>query len=246
MFIQFTEAEIQNLTIQPVERPQWSAMYLEEREQAWTAQMEQVLARNGHMWNGEIYTWEDILIPNENRVILRVGTCEYKDVVFRFLQGHEYVNERYGDESLVRIMGVNVMPVTADGKFVFGQRADRPEQGAPVGGIGGMLNKDETEIRTFAEIRGHAFTELQEETALPVAPQDLRFFGLFAAGHSYHFLFAVRLAVGSAEIQNYHRPGEFSRLLAFTEQEARDYTLPTTPMFKRWLPYLHLVPGFFE
>ncbi len=246
MFIQFTEAEIQNLTIQPVERPPCSAAYLEEREQAWAAQMERVLARNGHMWNGEPYTWEDILIPEGNRVIIRVGTCEYKDVVFRFIQGRAYVNERYSDEPPVRIMGVNVMPLTADGKFVFGQRVDRPEQGAPVGGIGGLLNKDEIEIHTFADVRRHAYTELQEETALPVDPQDLRFFGLLAASHTYHFLFAVRLAVDSTLIHRFHRPGEFARLLAFSEQEARDCPLPTTPMFKRWLPYLHLLPGFLD
>lgn len=246
MIIQFTEAELQNLTIQPVERPQSSALYLEERECSWEAQMAQVLARNGHMWNGEIYTWENILIPVENRVIIRVGTCEYKDVVFRFLRGREYVSERYGDEALVRIMGVNVMPITSDGEFVFGQRADRPEQGAPVGGIGGTLNKDEIEIHTFADVRRHAFTELQEETALPVVLEDLRFFGLYAAGYTYNFWFVVRLAIDSSEIYHYHRPGEFSRLLAFSEQEARDYTLPTTPMFKRWLPYLHLLPGFMD
>lgn len=76
-------------------------------------------------------------------------------------------------------------------------------------------------------------------------PEELRFFGLYASGHTYHFWFVVRLAIDSAEIHRYHRPGEFSRLLALSEQEAQNIS-PTTPMFRLWLPYLHLVPGFLE
>lgn len=170
MIIHFSSSELDNLTFDLVPHRDPTPAYLADRERTWDEQMARVQALNGHMWNGEIYTWEDVLIPDTNRVIIRVGTCEYKDVVFRFHQGREYVSGRYGDEALVRIMGVNVMPLTADGKFVFGQRADRPEQGAPVGGIGGTLNKDEIEIHTFADVCRHAFTELQEETALPVDP----------------------------------------------------------------------------
>lgn len=243
MIMQFSSSELDNLTFDLVPRRDSNPTYLVDRERVWREQMARVQERNGHMWNGEIYTWEDVLIPDENNVIIRVSTCEYKDVVFRFVQGRKYVSERYGDEAIVRIMGVNVMPITADGKFVFGQRADRPEQGAPVGGIGGTLNKDEIEIHTFADIRRHAFTELQEETALPVVPEDLRFFGLYAAGHAYNFWFVARLAIDSSEIHHYHRPGEFSRLLALSEQETRNIS-PTTPMFRLWLPYLHLLPGF--
>ena len=104
---------------------------LAEREQVWAEQMERVLARNGHMWNGEIYTLEDMFVPAPDQVILGMSTCEYKDLVFGFLKGHTYIAGKYGEDYLPRFTGVSCVPLTKDGKFVFGIRADRPEQGDP-------------------------------------------------------------------------------------------------------------------
>ena len=125
-----------------------------EREQVWAEQMEKVLARSGHMWNGEVYTLEDVYVSAPDQVILGMSTCEYKDLVFGFLKGQAHIAGKYGEDYLSRFTGVNCVPLTKDGKFVFGIRADRPEQGEPpIGGIGGTLNKDEMEIQSFADIR---------------------------------------------------------------------------------------------
>jgi 8-oxo-dGTP pyrophosphatase MutT (NUDIX family) len=243
MIMQFSEAELNNLTIQPVDRWKRSAAYLEEREQVWVDQMEKVVARNGHMWNGEIYSLEDILYPGEDRMTLQMSTCEYKDLVFRMLKGQEHVANHYGEVYLFRFSGVSVVPVTRDGKFVFGIRADRPEQGTPpIGGIGGTLNKDEMEIHSFADIRQCMLREIQEETALECTAETLRFFGLYAVLFSYHFWFTIRLPIHSEEINQYHRPGEFSSLVAINQQEAFDTPMPMSVGFRRWRSYLHLLP----
>jgi len=244
MIIQFTEAEIQNLTIQPVERPQCSAVYLEEREQAWAAQMKRVLALNGKMWNGEVYTLEDIISPAEGQIILRMSTCEYKDLVFRLQKGRDYIASHFGEDYLFRFTGVNCAPLTQDGKYIFGIRADWLEQGdPPVWGICGTLNKDEMEIHSFADIRESMYREIQEETALECTLENLHFFGLYAASYSYHFWFTVRLPFLSAEVNCYHRPGEFSRLIAITEAEAWEMNMPMNGSFRRWRPYLRLLPS---
>jgi 8-oxo-dGTP pyrophosphatase MutT (NUDIX family) len=205
--------------------------------------MEKVLARGGHMWNGEIYTLENIISPGDERIVLRMSTCEYKDLVFRMLKGDEHVARRFGESLMYQFSGVNCAPLTLDGKFVFGIRADRPEQGAPpIGGIGGTLNKDEMEIHSFVDIRQCMLREIQEETALECPPEALKFFGLYSSDYSHHFWFTLRLPVHSQDINQYHRPGEFSSLVAYTQQEAFETTLRTTRSFLRWRPYLHLLP----
>lgn len=239
MIIQFTEAELQNLIIQPVARPECSAVYLEEREQAWVAQMERVLARNGHMWNGELYTLDEIQSLIEGQVVLRLGTCEYKDLVFQALQGGATIATRFGENHCLHFSGVICVPVTLDGKFVFGIRADRGEP--TFGGIGGNLNKDEQEVHSFTDICQSMLREIQEETALPCQMEDLRFFGLHVSGGMHIFWFTALLPINSADINQYHRPGEFSSLITMTQSEAFDPTLPITGAFRRWRPYLHLL-----
>ncbi len=239
----FSETELTRLTIQPVERRESSAAYLEEREQAWTGQLEKVLARGGHMWNGEIYTLENIIPAGDGRIILKMGTCEYKDLVFRMLKGDGYIAALYGEAYLFRFTGVNCAPLTQDGKFVFGIRADRPEQGAPpIGVIGGSLNRDEMEIHSFADIRQCMHREIQEETALVCADERLRFFGLYSTNNWHYFWFTVRLPIHSQEINRYHRPGEFSSLVAFTQPEANETTLNTTRSFRYCCTFLQLLP----
>lgn len=89
MIVQFASSELENLTFELVQRQNPAPADLSDRERIWDEQMARVRARNGHMWNGEIYPWEDVLIPGENQVILRAGTCEYNGVAFHFHQGRE-------------------------------------------------------------------------------------------------------------------------------------------------------------
>ena len=242
MITHFSETELARLTIEPLARRERPAAYLHEREQVWTAQMEKVLARGGQMWNGEIYTLEDIFSADPDQLVLRMSTCEYKDLVFRFLKGPADIVKRYGPDHLVRFSGVNCVPLTQDGKYVFGIRADRPEQGQPIGCIGGTLNQDEMVIHTFADIRQCMLREIQEETALACQAQDLRFVGLYSVLCSHHFWFTLRLPLHSQEINRCHRPGEFSSLIAISQEEADRTELSTTRMLLQLRPYLHFLP----
>lgn len=247
MIISLSKAELNQLAVQPVDRREKPSDYLKERDATWDAQMERVLARGGKMWNGEVYTLEDIFTPGEEQVTLRMSTCEYKDLVFRMLKGDEAITARYGGEYLARFVGVSVVPVTRDGRFVFGMRADRPEQGEPpIGGIGGTLNKDEMEIHSFTDIRLHMLHEIQEETRLECQAEELRFFGLMAAYSSFHFTFTIRLPLDAGELGHLARPGEFSQLVALTQEETYAISAPMSRYFRLWRPYLHQLPAILE
>jgi 8-oxo-dGTP pyrophosphatase MutT (NUDIX family) len=241
MLIQFSEAELCNVTIQPVEHRKISSVYQDEREIVWTAQMEKVLARGGKLWNGEIYTLEDVLSPVEGQIILKMSTCEYKDLMFLAIKGPEHISGQFGEAHQFHFTGVSCVPMTRDGKYVFGIRADRDVP--MLGGIGGNLNKDEMEIHFFDDIRGCMLREIQEETALECQNDDLRFFGLHVSGGLYLFLFTVALPIHSEDVNHYHRSGEFSSLVALTLKEALSTPIPATWAYRRWRPYFHLLPS---
>ena len=90
------------------------------------------------------------------------------------------------------------------------------------------------------------FREIHEETTLECSAEDLRFFGLFAAPYLYHFRFTVRLPIHSEDVNHYHRSGEFSRLVAITQEEAMEMNMPMTGVFHLWRPYLPLLLDVLE
>ena len=206
--------------------------------------MEKVLARNGKMWNGEIYTVEDILSPVDGQIVLRMSTCEYKDLVFLAISGQEHISRQYGEEHLLHFSGVSCVPMTKDSKYVFGIRADRDEP--MIGCVGGNLNKDEMEIHSFGNIRGCMLREIQEETALECHESELRFFGLNVSANVYQFMFTVTLPIYSKDVNNYHRSGEFSNLVTLTLQEAMNISMPMTWAYKEWRPHFHSLTTWFD
>jgi hypothetical protein len=238
MIIQFTEGELKSLMIQPLERWERSSAYLEEREQVWTAEMEKVIARHDHMWNGEIYTLEEI-VPSAEQVTFRVSTGEFKDAIFRQVKGHPYVVEKYGPDYFFRFMTVDCVPVTQDGKFVFGIRGDWAGGGThPVGIIGGGINKDEMEIQNFSDICRFMQKEITEETAIQCSSDELKLYALVSQDGIYSFMFNLHLLIHSSQIDQFHRDGEFSQLVAWNEQEALETKLPVSRTFQRWLTHL--------
>ncbi len=235
MIIHLSGTELEHLSFQPVERGERSSAYLAERELAWAAQMEKVLARNDKMWNGEVYTLEEILTPAEGQVRFIVSTAEYKDAVFKWEKGLTYIEETYGIPYLFRFMTVDCVPVTRDGKFIFGIRGDGGGGGLhPISPIGGGLNKDEMEVHDFADVRRFMLKELEEETALACAPEAFQFYALGYEDAVFTFMFTLPLPIHSHQIQQYHRDGEFSRLIALTAQEADAISLPTARAFRQW------------
>ena len=241
----FTQAELESITIQPRPRAELVDTYLAEREAVWLDELAKADTRGDSMWNGEIYTLEDIITSTSGQVTLGMSTCEYKDVVLRMVKGREAILERYGAGYSLNASGVTWIPVTQDGRFVFGVRGDYAGRGThPMGLIGGTLNKDEMEIRDFAGIQRFMVKEAEEETCFNPDIADLRFVALGHAPHAFLFLLTGRIGLHSEEVTNCHRGGEFSHLKAMSAEEAAAYNLPATPAFCFWRQHLDLVFDF--
>lgn len=241
MIVLFSKNEIESMVFCPVARPDLPTAYLEERERVWQVELAKSQARGDTMWNGEIYTIEEIR-PGKSRLEFRVSTCEFKDIILRWVKGTQAVQDDYGSGRVFRNTGVTFLPRTADGAFLFGIRGDHAMGGThPVGMIGGNLNKDEQVVRDYADLRAFAMKEINEETALEVAEDSLRFVGLGYANNLYLFTFTARLPYRAAEVENLARPGEFSRLTALTREQALAFDRPMTPAFRFWRENLDLV-----
>lgn len=242
MIIQFNPTELEGLRFEPVARKAFSTAYLEERERVWQAELEKCQARGDRMWNGEIYTIEEIHQSGAERLVIRAGTCEFKDVVFRHVRGSRELERDYGEGVVQRIAGVAFIPLTRDGKYVFGLRGDYAMHGThPHGLIGGTLNKDEQPVTDFASLRAYACKEAGEETRLEFDPAQVRFVCLGHDRHMYSFLFTARLAEDSREVVPLNRPGEFSCLAAFSREEALAQDGPVTWGFRFWREHLNLI-----
>ncbi len=238
----FTQAELESITIEPRPRAELADAYLVEREAVWLDELTNAGTHGDSMWNGEIYTLEEIVTSTSGQVTLGMSTCEFKDVVLRMVRGKESILERYGAGYSLNTSGVTMIPVTRDGQFVFGARGDYAGRGThPMGLIGGTLNKDEMEIHDFAGIQRFMLKEAAEETRFKFDIADLRFVALGHAPHAFLFLFTGCIGLTSEEVTNYHRGGEFSHLRAMSVQEAAAYTLPATPGFSFWRQHLDLV-----
>lgn len=176
------------------------------------------------------------------QITLGMSTCEYKDVILRMVKGRGSILEKYGAGYFLNTSGVTWIPVTQDGRFVFGIRGDYAGRGThPMGLIGGTLNKDEMEIYDFAGIRRFMLKEAEEETRFKPDITDLRFVALGHAPHAFLFLFTSRIRLYSEEVTNRNRGGEFSHLKAMSAEEATAYNLHATPAFWFWRQHLDLV-----
>jgi hypothetical protein len=238
----FSKKELEQLVFKEVERRALSQAYIDEREKVWLVEMEKTLARGDSMWNGEIYTVEHILQSGEEQVQFLVSTCEYKDVVFRFVKGAQHLLEKYGRSVLFHGIGVAFIPLTADDRFIFGIRGDFAMGGThPIGLIGGNLNKDEMVVRNFTDLRAFALKEIEEETVLEVSPEKLHFVAMSYERHLYQFLFAARLPYAGDVVEQLNKPGEFSRMVAMNQKEVCEVQIPLSGSFAYWRDHLNLV-----
>lgn len=243
MLIQVHPSDIHNIVFKDVPPRQFSPAYLAEREQIWLAEIDKAVHRRDLIWNGILYTVEDIYTTHQGLVVFSLGTCEFKDLVFRNIKGVDYISEVYGMDHLVRPAGVACIPVTTDSRFVFGIRGDFSGGGThPTGLIGGTLNWDETVVHTWNDVCTHLRKEMGEETQLPYREEDLTYFGVFVHRSMYLFVFWLRLALSSSEVGPFFRPGEFSRMVALTAEEAQDPALNATGVLRGLSKYLPWIP----
>ena len=83
--------------------------------------------------------------------------------------------------------------------------------------------------------------EIEEETAIQRDQIRLDLFSLNSFRMKYEFIFTCRLNVHSSEIQQLHKEGEFSDLLALSASEVLQTSLPKTDSFRYAKHYIHKI-----
>ena len=215
MIIRFSQDELHKLSIRQIDRGVLSETYRRERQGVWDIKLAAARAEGRDLWNGEVYTIENIIQYDEDCIVIEMSSCEYKDIVLQTEKGVEAIVKQYGTDYLLRFVTVDCIPITRDGRFVFGIRGGKTIVGTgALGLIGGTLNKDEMSVERFSDISAFMQREIQEETNLPCAAETLALFSLNFFGGKYEFLFSLRVPVHSNEIAGMHKTGEFSQLIA--------------------------------
>ena len=196
--------------------------YLSDREKVW---QEQKLICGDNLWNGTVYTVENILILSEQKIRIDLSTCQYKDILFKKNGGADILAKNYDRNYLFSHVGVIVIPVTADNKYIFGVVGkDGYFRKGQICFIGGSLNYDESKISNLEDVRLFAARELREETRLNLNPEKLKLVSLDYYNYSYHFVFFLKIAIDSREVDKISKPGELSNLLAISEKEIDNHS----------------------
>ena len=91
--------------------------YIRERERIWR-QEKGVCGDN--LWNGTVYTVKQFSLFSPQQILLSLGICQYKDLIFKRVYGGDNIFKKYGSEFLVYHIGILIIPVTTDDKYVFG------------------------------------------------------------------------------------------------------------------------------
>jgi hypothetical protein len=174
-----------------------------------------------------------MLKPDEDILHIVLSSCEYKDILFRIRKGRSDIIREYGISHLSKYITMDCIPVTRDGKFVFGIRGDSTiVDGGCIGLIGGTANKDEMEIKRGSDLKKFMIREIEDETGIAVDENKLSLFSINQFNAKYEFLYKLLLDTDSSEVRLSHKEKEFVELLCLSSDEVHNYTGSTLDAFR--------------
>ena len=211
----------------------FSDKYIDEREEVWKRELMKAKESGKAIWNGIVYTIEEMLQPDEETLHIVMGSCEYKDIIFRIVKGRPNIVKEYGLSYMPKYVTLDCIPVTRDGKFVFGIRGNSSlPDGGSIGLIGGTANKDEMEINSGADFGKYMISEIEDETRILVDENKLSLYSINQFNAKYEFLYRLSLDMDSSEISKYNKEGEFVELLCLSAEEIHRFSGPTLDAFR--------------
>ncbi len=233
MISYLTDKELKNAVIRFRAPASLSGKYLEERETIWKQEFEKANKSGKSIWNGTVYTIEEMLQPDEEKLYFVFSTCEYKDIVFRIKKGRSNIIKEYGISYLPKYITLDCITVTTDNKFVFGIRNNSTIlDSGHIGLIGGTANQDEMEINSVKDLTKFMIKEIEEETMIQVIEKNLYLFSINQFNAKYEFLYILLLDIDSNKINNLYKEGEFDKLLCLTADEVHNYNAGTLDAFR--------------
>ena len=165
-----------------------SSEYLQQRELAW----DRAKTRHGdNLWNGKVCTIRHAAV-RDARLDISTGSCEYKDIVFKREIGADRLAQRFGPAAVDCHTFTAALPITADGRLIFGRVGSGTIQSEGLlDFVGGSLNLDEHPIRSIEDIRTVTAQELAQEIGLEVRASDCELLSVNFHGGCCYFLFLV-------------------------------------------------------
>jgi hypothetical protein len=191
----------------------------ELKESIWTEREKEAKENNENIWDGDIYTLEDVNILNSDNV-LKISTVKYSDIV-TFVKGigRNIINSIYP-----RYICTGVIVQTTDNYFVFGSKRGK-EEGAI---IGGYSNRDELEVNVSEDFKRNMLRELKEELDIDQADlTDTRFLGILETEKgSVNIFFKVKTSLTKEEVEKRYEnidEKEFQSLIFKHEKDIKEY-----------------------
>ncbi len=233
MIIRLSETELVNAQISYQIPKPLPNRYLTERENVWNKHIRKAVKSGKNIWNGIIYTIIDWTQIDKENLFITLSSCEYKDIVFRNNKGLTYIIRNYGIESISKFITFDCIPVTSDGKYVFGLRGNTTNvKSGSIGLIGGTANKDEMEITSPDDFKKFMIKEIEEETQIVVNEHSLSLFSINQFNGKFEFLYKLELNINSYEIDKIFKKGEFVDILCLSKQEVFNYNGKTLDAFR--------------
>lgn len=235
---------IPDFKIKIVGTPPLSKEYEEERNRIWISKVEEGRKVGKPFFNGELYRYMGVDNESSPEPVLRLGLMTYADRLMKTVVPIDEIESRYGSDHVMIHSCVDAIPVTTDGKIVYGVKkrsVDLVE--GKVGYVSGNMNADEVRVRTFEDVYSMMMKELEEETSIHPDRKSMRFAKLGVTESWMSCYFIYELGFSSSELHRLEKDDEFDHFVAGTPEEIVNMNVPATSDFnysKRFIQDLGL------
>lgn len=207
-----------NIEIRRVGRVEYSDEYIKLREHYWNLELEIANSQNRPLWNGTVCVLLD-QNNSEDRIVLEISTCEYKDLVVRDAVGIGHITERFGKSHAYPYINVQCLIEDQIGNLIFGtQNYNNIET---LVAVGGTLRTDEFKVESFSDIVEYAKDEIRIETNLE-SINNLAFLGICSNIGTVTFLFGSKLESIFDNNNSYLKRGEFHGEVIIKSSDLKD------------------------
>lgn len=189
------------------------------RKSIWEEKEKEAKENNEKLWDGEVYTLEDVNTLESNN-ILKISTIKFSEVV-TYVKGLE---RNIINSISPRYICTGVLVQTSDNYFVFGSKRGK-EEGALVGGF---TDIDDLVINVSEDFKRNMLKELKEE--LNISQQDLaviKFLGVLETEKgSVNIFFKVITSLSKQEVEKRYEKiidKEFQSLIFIHEKDIKEY-----------------------
>lgn len=197
--------------------------YQADRNKAWEELVKKGATLGKEYHNGILYR----LLSVENRdgaiPTITLGLMSYADRLFKKTKPISQIKAEYGEDHVMVHCVVDAIMVTTDNHIVYGiKRLTTNLEKGKAGFIGGNLNADEVEVKSFHHIGEMMAKEIQEEAQFTPEQQRLTFVKLAITESWAAFYFLYRLPFSSHLLHQLKPNTEFEYL---TSQPVNEFAL---------------------